>query len=92
MADPAENLPSEGDFDPLAASADELDLDDPALAEGDDEAFEVGAEFRRDHPHRLRLLSTVLGWGDLDDDEPVRQFVRNHPFVAVRPKATSAAD
>jgi deazaflavin-dependent oxidoreductase (nitroreductase family) len=58
----------------------------------DDEAFEVGAGFRRDHPHRLRLLSTVLGWGDLDDDEAVRQFVRNHPFIAFRPTAAIATD
>ncbi|HEX4981030.1 MAG TPA: nitroreductase family deazaflavin-dependent oxidoreductase [Ilumatobacteraceae bacterium] len=58
----------------------------------DDEAFEVGAGFRRDHPHRLRLPTTVLGWGDLDDDEAVRQFVRNHPFVAFRPTTAIAAD
>jgi deazaflavin-dependent oxidoreductase (nitroreductase family) len=51
----------------------------------DDEAFEVGVGFRHDHPHRLRLLSTVLGWGDLDDDEAVHRFVHGHPFIAFRP-------
>ena len=45
----------------------------------DDEAFEVGVGFRRDHPHRLRMLSRVLGWGDLDDDDAVRQFVHAIP-------------
>jgi deazaflavin-dependent oxidoreductase (nitroreductase family) len=57
----------------------------------DDEAFAVGVAFRRAHPHRLQLLSTVLGWGDLDDDDALRQFVHDHPFVAFRP-ATAAAD
>jgi deazaflavin-dependent oxidoreductase (nitroreductase family) len=51
----------------------------------DDEAFDVGVGFRRDHPHRLRLLSKVLGWGDLDDDDAMRQFVHGHPLVAFRP-------
>ena len=51
----------------------------------DDEAFEVGIEFRRDHPHRLRLLSAVLGWGDMDNDDALRSFVHGHPFVAFRP-------
>lgn len=52
---------------------------------GDDEAFEVAAQFRREHPHRLRLLSIILGWGDLRDDARVRRFVHTHPFVAFRP-------
>jgi len=51
----------------------------------EDEAFDVAAQFRRAHPHRLRLLSTVLGWGDLRDDAHVRRFIRTHPFVAFRP-------
>ena len=51
----------------------------------DDEALAVAVGFRRDHPHRLRLLSRVLGWGDLGDDAAVREFVRGHPFVAFRP-------
>ena len=48
------------------------------------EAFDVATQFRREHPHRLRLFSTVLGWGDLRDDARVRAFVRTHPFVAFR--------
>lgn len=54
-----------------------------------DEAFEVAVRFRREHPRRLRLLSTVLGWGDLRDDAAVRAFIRTHPFVAFRPVAQS---
>ena len=49
------------------------------------EAFDVVTQFRREHPHRLRLFSTVLGWGDLRDDVRVREYIRTHPFVAFRP-------
>jgi hypothetical protein len=42
----------------------------------------------RAHPHRLHLLSTILGWGDLRDDARVREFVRPRPFVAFRPTDT----
>ena len=45
--------------------------------------------FRREHPQRLRLLSTILGWGDLRDDAAVRGFIRTHPFVTFRPATTS---
>ena len=41
------------------------------------------------HPRRLRLLSTILGWGDLRDDAAVRGFIHTHPFVAFRPAITS---
>jgi deazaflavin-dependent oxidoreductase (nitroreductase family) len=51
----------------------------------EDEAVAVAVAFRRRHPYRLRLLSTVLGWGDLRPDNAVRDFVRAHPFVALRP-------
>ena len=50
------------------------------------EAFDVAVGFRRDHPHRLRLLGRVLGWPDLRDDARVREFVCDHPFVAFRPE------
>jgi deazaflavin-dependent oxidoreductase (nitroreductase family) len=53
----------------------------------DDEGLAVAFEFRRHHPHRLRLLSWVLGWGDLRRDDSVREFVRTHPFVSFRPRA-----
>lgn len=55
------------------------------LTEG--EAFAVALEFLRRHPWRVRLASRVFGW-DLGSDAAVRDFVRSHPFVALRP-ATS---
>jgi deazaflavin-dependent oxidoreductase (nitroreductase family) len=51
----------------------------------EDEALTVGIAFRQRHPRRLWLLSTILGWGDLRRDNAVREFVRGHPFVALRP-------
>lgn len=51
----------------------------------DDEACSVGVAFRQAHPHRLRLLSTILAWGDLRSDDAVRSFVQRHPFVGLRP-------
>lgn len=51
----------------------------------DDEAFEVPVQFCREHPWRLRLLSSILGWGGLRNDDAVRSFIRTHPFVAFRP-------
>jgi deazaflavin-dependent oxidoreductase (nitroreductase family) len=48
-------------------------------------AFATGVAFRRRHPWRLRLLSWVLGWGDLRSDAAVSEFVRTHPFVSFRP-------
>ena len=56
-----------------------------------EEAFGVAVQFRREHPRRLRLISTILGWGDLRDDAAVRGFVRAHPFVAFRPATASPA-
>jgi deazaflavin-dependent oxidoreductase (nitroreductase family) len=56
----------------------------------DDEAFEVVAQFRREHPRRLRLISTILGWDDLRDDATVRQFIHSHPFIAFHPAASPA--
>ena len=57
----------------------------------DEEAFDVAVRFRRGHPRRLWLLSTFLSWGDLRDDDAVRDFIQTHPFVAFRPAATSPA-
>lgn len=51
----------------------------------EDESFEVAVQFRREHPWRLRLISAILGWGDLRDDTAVREFTRTHPFVAFQP-------
>jgi hypothetical protein len=57
----------------------------------EDEAFDVAVQFRREHPVRLRLLSAILGWGDLRGDAAVRGFIPTHPFVAFRPAPTSPA-
>lgn len=51
----------------------------------EDEAFRVALRFRAAHPHRMRLITRILGWGDLTDDAKVREFVGAHPFVAFRP-------
>jgi hypothetical protein len=53
----------------------------------EDEAFAVALEFRRCHPHRLRLFATILGWGDLGSEAAVRELVRTRPFVSFRPAA-----
>jgi len=54
----------------------------------EEEAFDVTVQFRRDHPRRMRLITRILGWGDLREDDAVREFVRAHPFIAFRPAAT----
>ena len=51
----------------------------------EDESSEVVVQFRREHPWRMRLISTILGWGDLRDDDTAREFTRTHPFVALHP-------
>jgi deazaflavin-dependent oxidoreductase (nitroreductase family) len=58
----------------------------------DDEAVAVGVAFRERHPRRLRLISKILGWGDLSTDAAVRGFVQGHPFVAFRPAAARVAE
>jgi deazaflavin-dependent oxidoreductase (nitroreductase family) len=55
----------------------------------EDEAVAAVIAFRQRHPHRVRLISTILGWGDLGSDHAVRQFVGNHPFVAFRPASVA---
>lgn len=57
----------------------------------EDEGLEVASEFRRRHPHRVRVLGRILGWGDLGSDTALREFVRGRPFVAVRPTASPGA-
>ena len=51
----------------------------------ENESVAVAVEFRRHHPLRLRLLSTILGWGDLSTETAVRELVRGRPFVSFRP-------
>jgi deazaflavin-dependent oxidoreductase (nitroreductase family) len=58
----------------------------------DDEAFATSVAFRRRHPRRMRLISTILGWGDLRRDDAVRTFVTGHPFIAFRPTTQAAPD
>jgi deazaflavin-dependent oxidoreductase (nitroreductase family) len=55
----------------------------------EDESFAVAVEFRRRHPWRLRLISSILGWGDLRSDAAAREFVRSRPFVSFRPAEPS---
>ena len=55
------------------------------------EASDVLIAFRREHPHRLRLMSTLMGWDDLRDDAAVQEFVHTRPFVAFRPPEKAAA-
>jgi len=55
----------------------------------DAEAFDVAAAFGRAHPHRLHLMQSVLGWGDLDQDDPLRDFVAGHPMLAFSHQRTA---
>jgi deazaflavin-dependent oxidoreductase (nitroreductase family) len=51
----------------------------------EDESLAVVAEFQHRHPERLRLLASILGWGDLRSDAAARDFVSTRPFVSLRP-------
>ncbi len=51
----------------------------------EDEAVAVATEFRRRHPHRLRLFAAILGWGDLSTEKAMHELVSSRPFVAFRP-------
>ena len=57
----------------------------------EEEAFDVTVQFRRKHPHRMRLITKIFGWGDLRDDDAVREFVRAHPFIAFKPATSPTA-
>ena len=57
----------------------------------EEEVIDVAVQFRREHPRRMRLISTILGWGDLRDDAAVRGFIPTHPFVVFRPATSSPA-
>jgi deazaflavin-dependent oxidoreductase (nitroreductase family) len=57
-----------------------------------EESMTVLAEFVRRHPHRSRLLSAVLGWGDLRSDTAAREFARARPFVSLRPAGPPTPD
>jgi deazaflavin-dependent oxidoreductase (nitroreductase family) len=55
----------------------------------EEESAAVVAEFQRAHPGRSRLLSAILGWGDLRSDAAARDFVSTRPFVSFRPAGPS---
>jgi hypothetical protein len=57
----------------------------------EDEAVFVGVEFRRRHPWRLRLLATILAWGDLRSEAALHDIVHIRPFVAFRPRSDGSA-
>ena len=57
----------------------------------EEESLAVVAGFRRRHLWRLRLITSVLGWGDLRSDTAARDFVRTRPFVSFRPADPSRA-
>jgi len=50
-----------------------------------DESLAVVAEFQRRHPHRSRLLASILGWGDLRCEAVACEFVSTRPLVSLRP-------
>jgi len=51
----------------------------------EDESAAVLAEFQHRHPYRMRLLASVLGWGDLRSAAAARAFVSTRPFVSLWP-------
>jgi deazaflavin-dependent oxidoreductase (nitroreductase family) len=55
----------------------------------EDEAYDVVRKFRTAHPGRVRLVTRILGWGDLRDEAALRQFVHAHPLIAFRPQPTT---
>jgi deazaflavin-dependent oxidoreductase (nitroreductase family) len=55
----------------------------------DDESFVVAGDFVRRHPYRLRVATRILDWPDLHSESVLREFVRTHPFVALRPANTN---
>jgi deazaflavin-dependent oxidoreductase (nitroreductase family) len=57
----------------------------------EEESLAVVAGFRRRHPWRLRLITSILGWGHLRSDTAAEDFVRSRPFVSFRPADPSRA-
>ena len=51
----------------------------------EDESVAVASDFVRRHPYRVRLATLILDWPDLRSDPVLHEFVRTHPFVALRP-------
>jgi deazaflavin-dependent oxidoreductase (nitroreductase family) len=53
------------------------------------ESVAVASDFVRRHGYRVRLATRVLDWPDLHSERVLRDFVRGHPFVALRPVDTT---
>jgi len=51
----------------------------------EDESVAVASDFLRRHPYRGLLACRILGWPNLRAEAALRDFVRTHPFVALRP-------
>jgi deazaflavin-dependent oxidoreductase (nitroreductase family) len=51
----------------------------------EDDSVAVANDFIHRHPYRRLLICRILGWPDLRDEAVLREFVRHHPFVALRP-------
>jgi deazaflavin-dependent oxidoreductase (nitroreductase family) len=56
------------------------------------EAVATAVEFARGHPRRLRLMSSILGWGNLTREPAMRAFARSRPFVSFRPAQLPQAE
>jgi deazaflavin-dependent oxidoreductase (nitroreductase family) len=54
----------------------------------EDESVAVTSDFVLRHPYRVWLATRILNWPDLHSETAVRDFVRTHPFVALRPADT----
>jgi hypothetical protein len=53
------------------------------LSEG--ESVAVARDFLQRHPYRGLVATRILDWPDLHAEPALRDFVRTHPFVALRP-------
>lgn len=54
-----------------------------------DEAIDAAIAFQAEHPWRLRLFATALGWGELSDKAALHEFVASRPFISFAPAAPS---
>ena len=51
----------------------------------EEESIAVAGDFVRRHPYRSQLATRILDWPDLHSQTALCDFVRTHPFVALRP-------
>ena len=52
------------------------------------ESVALARDFVRRHPYRVRVATRILDWPDLHSETILRDWVRTHPFVALRPANT----